>query len=82
MSFIFGRRRSQSDVATNHADAEARKSSLERQSPSSAHRDETNHSGALHGLFRKRSDSAASVESTKHFQETASSLLKFTGIFH
>ncbi|KAJ5367916.1 uncharacterized protein N7496_007676 [Penicillium cataractarum] len=65
MSFIFGRRRSQSDAATDHADAGFRRSSQECHSPSGAYRDEATDSGILHGLFRKRSDSALSLDSTK-----------------
>lgn len=69
MSFIFGRRRSQSDAVTDDADAGHRKSSRERHSPSGAHRDDATDSGILHGLFRKRSDSALSLDSTKDTQK-------------
>lgn len=68
MSFIFGRRRSQSDAVTNHDDADLRKSSRERHSPSGTHQDDATDSGIFHGLFRKRSDSALSLDSTKDAQ--------------
>ncbi|CEJ59793.1 hypothetical protein PMG11_08400 [Penicillium brasilianum] len=72
MSFIFGRRRSQSDAATDHADVDLRKSSRECPSPSGTHRGEATDVGILHGLFRKRSDSAVSLDSTKDAEKQAS----------
>jgi hypothetical protein len=69
MSFILGRRRSQSDAVTNHPDAGLRKSSRERHSPSGTNQDDMTDPGIFHGLFRKRSDSALSLDSTKNAQK-------------
>lgn len=66
MSFIFGRRRSQSDAVTSHPDTGSKKSGRERHSPSGTNQDDTTDPGIFHGLFRKRSDSAVSLESTKN----------------
>ncbi|KAF3399790.1 hypothetical protein F1880_008003 [Penicillium rolfsii] len=66
MSFIFGRRRSQSDAVTNHPDAGLKKSGRERHFPLGANREGSTDSGIFHGLYRKRSDSAVSLDSTKN----------------
>ncbi|KAJ5166104.1 uncharacterized protein N7482_004885 [Penicillium canariense] len=69
MSFIFGRRRAQSDVAAGHSDAGSRKSSREHHQPSSALGTEATDSGIFHGLFRKRSDSDLCLSSSEHAKQ-------------
>ncbi|KAJ5699134.1 hypothetical protein N7462_001139 [Penicillium macrosclerotiorum] len=70
MSFIFGRRRSQSDVAADHAEDDARRPTQRHLKSLTKTRDDSNESGILHGLFRRRSESGLSPDASPSAQKS------------